>query len=69
MLTLSSQLKDIKFPSMVQSSPYSIKAFTPATPISSSLEMVNWLKFKCENVKRSIDNDGFPTVMARHLSY
>jgi hypothetical protein len=68
-LTLSSQLKDIKFPSMVQSSPYSIKAFTPATPISSSLEMVNWLKFKWENAKRSLDSEGFPPIMSKHLKY
>lgn len=68
-LTLSSQLKDIKFPSMIPSSPYSIRAFTPATPVSLALEMVNWLKLKADNVKRSLDEDGFPPVMARHLNY
>lgn len=68
-LTLSSQLKDIKFPSMIPSSPYSIKAFTPATPVSLALEMVNWLKVKSENVKKALDEDGFPPIMSRHLSY
>jgi len=69
MLTLSSQLKDIKFPSMVQCSPYSIRAFTPATPVSLALEMVNWMKLRCETVKKSLDSDGFPPVMSRHLTY
>ena len=69
MLTLSSQLKDIKFPNMIPSSPYSIRAFTPATPVSLALEMVNWLKLKTENAKKSLDSDGFPPVMSRHLSY
>lgn len=69
MLTLSSQLKDIKFPNMIPSSPYSIRAFTPATPVSLALEMVNWLKLKAENAKKSLDSDGFPPVMSRHLSY
>ena len=69
MLTLSSQLKDIKFPNMIPSSPYSIRAFTPATPVSLALEMVNWLKLKTENAKKSLDSEGFPPVMSRHLSY
>lgn len=68
-LTLSSQLKDIKFPSMIPSSPYSIKAFTPATPVSLALEMVNWLKLKADNVKKALDKDGLPPVMSRFLSY
>jgi hypothetical protein len=68
-LTLSSQLKDIKFPSMIPSSPYSIRAFTPATPVSLALEMVNWLNLKAENAKKSLDEDGFPPVMSRHLKY
>lgn len=67
MLTLSSQLKDIKFPNMVQSSPYSIRAFTPATPVSLALEMSNWMKLKVGNIKRSLDAQGFPPVMAKHL--
>lgn len=67
MLTLSSQLKDIKFPNMVQSSPYSIRAFTPATPVSLAIEMSNWMKIKIGNVKRSLDAQGFPPVMAKHL--
>lgn len=69
MLSLSSKLKDIKFPNLVQSSPYSIKAFTPATPISLSLEMVHWLKYKCENSRRSLNKEGFPPVMSKHLEY
>lgn len=69
MLTLSSQLKDIKFPHMISSSPYSIRAFTPATPVSLALEMVNWLKFKTENAKKSLDSDGFTPVISRHLKY
>lgn len=68
-LTLSSQLKDIKFPNMIPSSPYSIKSFTPATPVSLALEMVNWLKCKASNAKKSLDADGFPPVMSRHLKY
>jgi hypothetical protein len=67
MLTLSSQLKDIKFPNMIPSSPYSIRAFTPATPVSLALEMVNWLKLKAENAKKSVDKDGFPPVMSKYL--
>lgn len=68
-LTLSSQLKDIKFPSMIPCSPYSIRAFTPATPISLALEMVNWLKLKAENARKSLIDDRLPPVMHKYFEY
>lgn len=68
-ITLSSQLKDIKFPSMITSSPYSIRAFTPATPVSLALEMVNWLKIKAENARKSLIDNKLPPVMSKYFEY
>jgi hypothetical protein len=43
-VSLSKKLNEIKFPCRVPNSPYSIKAATPATPISMMMELKNWLK-------------------------
>ena len=43
-MSLSKKLNEIKFPCRVPNSPYSIKAATPATPISMMMELKNWLK-------------------------
>lgn len=68
-VSLSSKLKDIKFPYQVASSPYSVKAFTPATPLSLAIEMKNWLNKKVQEGKDALNENGFPKTMAKHLTY
>lgn len=49
-MTLKQKINDIKFPSRVPNSPYSIKQITPATPISMMMELKNWLKMSINRV-------------------
>lgn len=54
-VSLSKKLNEIKFPCRVPNSPYSIKAATPATPISMMMELKTWLK---QNTSRVVMVEG-----------
>lgn len=43
-IDLTKTLNQVKFPSKVPNSPYSVKNITPATPISMMMELKNWLQ-------------------------
>lgn len=50
-IDLSKTLNQVKFPSKVPNSPYSVKNITPATPISMMMELKNWLQQSVNRVR------------------
>ena len=67
-INMKAKLTEVKssYPSSVGCSPYSVKAFTPATPMTLAMEMSNWLS---EHVRKlTIDENGRPPVLGRFLA-
>lgn len=56
-LSMSSRLQDIKFPSLISNSPYSIKTFPPSSRMLTSLELETWLSSHTESISSSIPNE------------
>ena len=68
-MNMKAKLTEVKssYPSAVGCSPYSVKAFTPATPMTLAMEMSNWLS---EHVRKlTLDENGRPQVLGRFLSH
>ena len=52
----------------IASSPYAQNAFTPATPVSLALEMMNWLDKKIQEISKvGVDRGEWPPVMGELL--
>ena len=56
-LSMSSRLQDIKFPSLVSNSPYSIKTFPPCSRMITSYELENWVNCHIETVSSDIPDE------------
>ena len=56
-LSMSSRLQDIKFPSLITNSPYSIKTFPPCSRMTTSLELETWLNTHLDSVSSTIPSE------------
>jgi transcription initiation factor TFIIIB Brf1 subunit/transcription initiation factor TFIIB len=53
-ITITSKLGEIKFPSLVSNSPYSIKNFPPSTPMTTAMELSRWLNEHLDNFSNGL---------------
>ena len=56
-LSINSRLQDIKFPSLVSNSPYSIKTFPPCSRMITSYELENWITSHIDSVSSEIPEE------------
>jgi Retinoblastoma-associated protein B domain/Retinoblastoma-associated protein A domain/Domain of unknown function (DUF3452) len=56
-LTMSTRFQDIKFPSLITNSPYSIKTFPPSSRTITTMELETWLSGHIEASPVSVPNE------------
>jgi hypothetical protein len=56
-LSMTSRLQDIKFPSLVSNSPYSIKTFPPCSRMITSYELENWINSHIEGISCEVPEE------------
>lgn len=56
-LSMTSRLQDIKFPSLVSNSPYSLKTFPPCSRMITSLELETWLNGHIDSASQNVPQE------------